>query len=144
MNRVGVKVIVYLFNDIYFNKINLPVKINGVYPLYLNDRTFLGNVEELDGKWVLKLADNISFDGNSIPDISIYSSFKLLDTNNDNKIIYVYVLPTYDENLKRYDVKTEKFSIGKSDCDINYNIDDVKDNIINFIYQKWILYTKEY
>ena len=139
MNRVGVKVIVYLFNDIYFNKVNLPVKINGVYPLYLNDRTFLGNVEELDGKWVLKLADNISFDGNSIPDISIYSSFKLLDTNNDNKIIYVYVLPTYDENLKRYDVKTEKFSIGKSDCDINYNIDDVKDNIINFIYQdgKW-------
>ena len=50
MNRVGVKVIVYLFNDIYFNKVNLPVKINGVYPLYLNDRTFLGNVEELDGK----------------------------------------------------------------------------------------------
>ena len=136
--------IVYLFNDIYFNKVNLPVKINGVYPLYLNDRVFLGNVEEVDGNWSLKLADNISYDNTTIPNITAYSSFKLLDTNNNNRVIYVYVLPSYDENLKRYEVKTDKFSIGKTGCDISYNIDSISDSVINFTYQenKWCLETE--
>lgn len=135
--------IVYLFNDVYFNKINLPVKINGVYPLYLNDRLFLGSIEESNGAWVLRLADNFSCDGNNVPNVSAYSSFKLVDTNNGNKLTYVYILPTFDLNLKQYEVKTEKFTLGKFNCDINYNIDDVGDEILNFSYQdnKWSVET---
>lgn len=125
--------IVYLFNDIYFSKVNLPVKVNGVYPLYLNERVFLGNIEEIDGTWKLNLAENIVYDNDSIHSIENYSNFVLRDVNTGS-LYYVYILPTYDTSVSYYEIKSDKFTIGKTGCDINYNSVYLDDKIINLSY----------
>ena len=125
--------IVYLFNDIYFNKINLPVKINGVYPLYLNNRVFLGNIEEVDGSWKLSLAENIVYDTDVNHNIENYSNFLLRDVNTGS-IYYVYILPIYDTSVNCYEIKSDKFTIGKTGCDINYNCNFIDNKNVNLSY----------
>ncbi len=125
--------IVYLFNDIYFNKINLPVKINGVYPLYLNNRVFLGNIEEVDGSWKLSLAENIVYDTDVNHNIENYSNFLLRDVNTES-IYYVYILPIYDTSVNCYEIKSDKFTIGKTGCDINYNCNFIDNKNVNLSY----------
>ncbi len=130
--------IVYLFNDIYFNKINLPVKINGVYPLYLNNRVFLGNIEEVNGSWKLNLAENIVYDTGSSFNIENYSNFTLRDENTGT-IYYVYILPIYDTTVGYFEIKSDKFTIGKNNCDLNYDCSYIDDKIITLTYtdNKW-------
>lgn len=125
--------IVYLFNDIYFNKINLPVKINGVYPLYLNNKVFLGNIEEVDGSWKLSLAENIVYDTDVNHNIENYSNFLLRDVNTES-IYYVYILPIYDTSVNCYEIKSDKFTIGKTGCDINYNCNFIDNKSVNLSY----------
>lgn len=133
--------VVYIFDNLFFNKVNLPVKINGVYPLYLNDRIFLGNIEESDGKWNLILSDEISVcDGSNI-NISEFSSFIL--KNNDDRKFYVYVLPIFDNNLITYDVLGEEITFGSAGCDINYSLNVLEDKRLTLKYKedKWTLET---
>ena len=113
--------VIYIFDNLFFNKVNLPVKINGVYPLYLNDRTFLGNVEEIDGKWVLSLGENIIVSDGSVPNICEFSKFMLENKDNNNKY-HIYILPIFDNNLSTYEVLSDEIKISSTDGDIKYNL----------------------
>lgn len=130
--------IVYLFDNYFFNKVVLPVKINGVYPLYMNDRTFLGNIEEKDGKWNITLGENITFNSTVIEEIKINTNF-ILENKNINAKYYVFVTSIY-ENYKKYSILKDTFKIGnESSCDIYYNFPDLPNDIIEFNYKdgKW-------
>lgn len=127
--------LVYVFDKLFFNKVNLPVKINGVYPLYLNERVFLGNIEEQDGKWNLVLADNISQIDNTPMSISPFSCFTLTNEEKDREY-HVFILPIYDENLSVYKFTGETLTIGPSGCDINYKQELFNDNIVTLTYKE--------
>ena len=126
---------VYVFDKLFFNKVNLPIKINGVYPLYLNDRVFLGNIEEQNGNWNLILADNITQIDNNPISITPFSHFTLTNEERDREY-NVFILPIYDENLEVYKFSGETLSIGPNSCDINYEHKLFKDNPVTLTYKE--------
>ena len=124
--------IVYIYNDMFFNKVNLPIKISGVYPLYINERIFLGNVEEKNGKWTFSISDNVDFDGKEVEDIDVDTSFVLVDKVTKFKY-HLYVTQTYNETPLKYTMMSDKITIGcKDQCDIIYPFEEIenKDEII--------------
>ena len=127
--------IVYIFNDFYFSKVNLPTKINGVYPLYINENIFLGNIEEKEGSWVISLGNNIEFDSEGSHEIKENINFSLKNSINNEKY-YIYIVSTY-EDTNNYNVLKENFTIGcTDDCDIIYKFPGVSEEKINLVYKE--------
>ncbi len=129
--------IVYIYNDMFFNKINLPLKVSGVYPLNINERLFLGNVEEKNGSWVFSCGENFEFEGNEIRNIINNTAFVLKDKRT--KIpFHVFVSETYNRNTVKFNsINSGSLTIGYNQmCDISYNCDEIekKDEIINITY----------
>ncbi len=136
--------IVYIYSDMYFNKVNLPLKISGVYPLYINERIFLGNIEEKNGMWTYSPSDGVDFPSGELFVIKENTSFVLTDKITKFKY-YIYFTKTYNEQVYRYNMLTDKFTIGYgSNCDICYSFDQIekKDEIINIFVQNNKLYFK--
>ncbi len=111
--------IIYIFNNYFYNKIVLPKKINGVYSLYINNNLFLGNVEEKDGKWALSLGENIFFVGEAVSEIKENINFTV-----ENRVLSstynIFVTPSF-VNYNRYSIIKDTLTIGNVDADIVYN-----------------------
>ena len=118
--------IVYIYNDMFFNKVNLPIKISGVYPLYINERIFLGNIEEKNGLWVYSISDNVSFKDAPVSEVKENTSFVLVDKTTKFNY-YIYVTKTYSESTYRYNLLANQFTIGNAQtCDISYQFKDIE------------------
>ena len=134
--------IVYVFNDNFFKKIFLPVIISGVYQICDDKNLFLGNIEEKDGIWVLKFGKNI---GNGRFDeikLKIYDNI-VVNNNLTNEKYYIYTLPIDETSTLNYLVKSDEFTFGYINCDINYANDYAKDVLVKFSYadNKWKMET---
>ncbi len=124
--------IVYIYNDMFFNKVNLPIKISGVYPLYLNERIFLGNIEEQNNHWCFVKGENVDFVSEATLEVREFSYFILQDKITKFNY-YIFVTPTYDKALSTYKINSNKITIGSQNtCDIYYDFDGIpnKEDII--------------
>ena len=113
--------IVYLFNEDLFVKINLPVKVNGMYPLYISDN-LVANISAVNDKWIMQLSNK--FFSNDIANGRIeVEQYKVLKINSNYgfKTFTFIAIPKYDENYKLFKIPTS-ISIGNnSNCDIYYS-----------------------
>lgn len=117
--------IVYLFNDDLYVKINLPVKVNGMYPLYVSDM-LVANISAKDDKWIMQLSPKFTSDDFKKDNFEIipYNIYKL-KTNYGFKNMEFVAVPKYDKNFKLYRFNSG-FSVGNnSKCDIFYYYDEV-------------------
>ena len=128
--------IVYIYNDMFFNKINLPLKISGVYPLNINERLFLGNVEEKNGSWIFSCGENFEFDGKAVKNIENNTSFVLKDKRTKIQF-YVYASDTFNKTpVKLNIINGNNITIGYNQkFDISYSNEIIinKEEYINII-----------
>ncbi len=128
---------VYIYNNNYFNKVTLPVKISGVYPLYINERVFLGNVEEKDGEWIYSPSDVIENKESMSSTIKENTSFVVSDRNTHENY-HIYVTKIYNENISTYTLNGDSFTIGgNTNCTIYYDLNEIenKDDVINISFE---------
>ena len=70
--------IVYLFNDDIFMSINLPTKVSGMYPMYVNDKLIVNIFSNDSNKWIVQLSKDLvskefSVGGNELIPYKIYN-----------------------------------------------------------------------
>lgn len=112
--------IVYLFNDNVFLKLNLPVKISGMYPIYLDER-LIANIFSEGENWKVGLSrEFISNEFDETRTVLIpYKVFYLQSTYGDEKFVIVAV-SKYDKNVYSFSLFDE-ITIGNNpNCTIYY------------------------
>ncbi len=115
--------IIHLFDEKNYTAIDLPVKINGMYPLYINDR-LIANIVAEDGQWILKLSDD--FTSSEIPGLSakietlkVYRLFYKFEKRQ----FFFIMAPKYDPSFQNYNI-SNSITIGNHPgCDIYYPYD---------------------
>lgn len=109
--------IIYIFNELFFNKIKLPNTVSGMYPIYIENK-LIGNVIAKDDAWIINLdSDFISKSDNKLYPFKIYD---ITSTDNKDKFNLV-AIPKCDENIKVYKVNSSLLVGNTNDCDIYYN-----------------------
>ena len=118
--------IVYLFNDTELLKINLPLKISGMYPIYIKNR-LVASIVANENKWEIQLSSD--FMSNEITDLEkeliVYKVYYLNSTFGQDKYNLI-ASPKYDETFKIYGLINEgAITLGNnSNCDIYYPYDN--------------------
>ena len=142
--------IVYLFNENYFTKAYLPIILDGVYPLYLQNKKFLTNVEEREGKWHIQSNSSITvISDENIVENPVLSEYKLY-TIKDNVfdiLFYLIATPRFNNESLQISGNKNEFVISKNNGDITYkNTDfemlDLKLKYINE-QKRWTLETND-
>lgn len=126
--------IVYFYDEKFLSKTILPTTINGVYPLFNEEQKFLANIEEKDGKWIIKENEtsNIYINSEKYNEVtlSIYFKARIMSISSGHSY-FLFCSPIYDTNI--FDITTNKnvITIGKeSSCDITFKDDSfVMENI---------------
>ena len=116
--------IVYLFNEDVLLTINLPIKISGMYPLYVQDR-LIANILSSDNKWVIQLSNEFMSNdfSTSEPYIIPYKVCTLISNFGGENYKFV-VVPKYDTASYTFNIFNE-ITIGNNpNCDIYYSYDD--------------------
>ncbi len=115
--------IVYLFNGEKFVTINLPVKVSGMYPIYMNER-LVANISSKDDNWIIVLSDDFmsnefqSGEGILNP-YDIYS----LTSNYGNETYKILLVPKYDPNVNQYNIFNPIIIGSNPKCDVYYPYD---------------------
>ena len=140
--------IVYIYNGPFFNKIILPIKVNGVYPIFSNDQKFLANIEEIDNKWTIKKNDEIILLENdeetNIIELKNYQTYTIKSILY-NFEYYLYCSPIYDANLYRLFTNKTTITIGNSELtDIYFKNPKIANEIITLTFTNnyWTLNTE--
>ena len=113
--------IVYLFNDDIFMSINLPTKVSGMYPMYVNDKLIVNIFSNDSNKWIVQLSKDLvskefSVGGNELIPYKIYNIVSSTGKDNFNMIS----IPKYDSNVYYLDV-LKQVTIGNDpNCDIYF------------------------
>lgn len=120
--------IVFIFFNDLFEKINLPNQISGMYPLKIKDN-LLGNITGVNGTWKINLSkdylsNDIVSDNNSLETFKCYSIY----SNYDNANFILTSIPRYDENLKILEMFNAITVGNNSNCDIFYPYDGHTNN----------------
>lgn len=115
--------IVYLFYKNFFKKVFLPSTVAGVYPVYYGDNHILLNIEEFEGKWYIKPAENVGVFINNMgvasPELQVYQLYTLSIKSNN---IFILATPMYTENPLFVKVVKKEITIGSSSvADISFN-----------------------
>lgn len=120
--------IVYLFNDSFFTKVNLPSIVNGMYSLNNGDR-LIANIVSNENNWAIELSPDFMCNqlNGSTNELKLYKTYNIQTSYGDENYTIV-TIPKYDKSFKLYDLKGN-FSIGNNpSCDICYVNDDTKAN----------------
>ena len=120
-------IVFIFFNDI-FEKLNLPNQISGMYPLKIKDN-LLGNITGVNGTWKINLSkdyvsNDIVNDSNDLETFKCYSIF----SSYDNANFILTSIPRYDENVKILEMFTAITVGNSSNCDIFYPYDGRTNN----------------
>ena len=125
--------IIYLFNDQFFTKVNLPSIVNGMYSLSEEEK-LVANILSNGKNWEIELSpdfvcDQITDTSNELVLYKVYNIKSKIDGEN-----YVLVsIPKYDESFRLYAIK-DSLTIGSNpNCDICYNWDESGRNNQEFI-----------
>lgn len=112
--------IVYLFNNKIITTINLPIKVNGMYPIYVDDK-LIANVFSNNGQWIIQpsrnlLSEDLRTVNNQLIPYRVYNLY-----NNVGNQYYVLVAtPKYESNVYQLDV-FKQITIGNNpNCDVYY------------------------
>lgn len=135
--------IIYVFNNSFLNKINLPTKISGVYQLHGINNLFLGNFEEENESWTFRPATNMNIEYQNNYNITPYSEIILNDPLNQEKYM-IYSIPTYDQTTFKCLAQKDNITIGQDGGkDIIYKKNILDNGIISLTYtaQGWFLET---
>lgn len=120
--------IVYLFNDNFFTKINLPSIINGMYSLSNSDK-LVANIISNEKNWVIDLSPDFICNqlNNNANELSLYKIYNIQSSYGDENYTLI-AIPKYDASYKLYDLKNS-FTIGDNpNCDIYYPYDQSRAN----------------
>ena len=105
--------IVYVFYNSFFKKVFLPIKVVGIYPVYLNENKLLFNIEGIDGKWYIKVSDNdIVYkvrDQVIKPELEEYVPYVLTVSRINLMLI---AAPIYNEKSKLVNYIKSEFTVG--------------------------------
>lgn len=120
--------IIYLFNDNVYTKIDLPVKVSGMYPLYISEK-LVANIMSKDNDWIIQLSDD--YISNDFQDdntkIIPYKVCKVI-SNFGNESFSLVAVPKYDSTSQVYDL-FNTITIGSNpSCDIYYPYDSQAPN----------------
>ena len=100
----GEGMIVYIFNGQKFITINLPVKVSGMYPIYINER-LVANISSKDDNWIIVLSED--YMSNEFPSgegvLNSYDIYSLI-SNYGNETYKMLLVPKYDENVSQYNI----------------------------------------
>lgn len=115
--------IVYIFYSNFFKKLFLPNKVVGIYPVYLNENKLLLNIEGIDGKWYIKISDNVSIyeARNQVinPELKVHTSY-VVSMGNIN--LFLIAAPIYDSNSICVNALRKEFTVGSNrNNDISFN-----------------------
>ncbi len=135
--------IIYVFNNNYLNKINLPVKVSGVYQLHGKNNLFLGNFEATNDSWNFIPASSVLLDYQSNPKITNYEEIIITDTISQEKYM-IYSIPTYDQNNFKCLAQKDNITIGSDGSkDITYRKNIMDNGLISLTYTTngWYLET---
>ncbi|MBR4262369.1 MAG: type VII secretion protein EssC [Bacilli bacterium] len=119
----------YLVDTEKLYTFDLPNKVNGSFLFSfrgINNIENTINIDAVDEKWVIKSNGNVDVIANSTKIESAtlrdYIEYKLQVGGRKN-IDYLYAMPSYDENVYKYEVKNSitTITIGKVNCNISYN-----------------------
>ncbi len=112
--------IVYLFNNEILKTMNLPAKVSGMYPIYVNDQ-IIANISSNENKWFVQLSNSLAsnelktFNNELIP-YKIYN----ISANVGNNHFYMIATPKYDPNSFQLEALNQ-ITIGNDpNCDIYY------------------------
>lgn len=112
--------IIYVYNEEYYSKTILPIRIAGVYQIYGKNQQFLANIEEENNRWVIKPAQNMVLEGSNSSKLNIYDEFIIKELNTDIRH-YIYVSPVYEQDSMKYYTQKETITIGNlTNNDIKY------------------------
>lgn len=114
--------IVYLFNNKFFETISLPVLISGEYPIYVGGH-FVANISSnAQNKWEVHIYGGLTSkeleQDNNI--LAVYKPYFIVGASSEESFNLI-ATPKYDENVQEYKINSS-FTIGSNDsCDICYN-----------------------
>lgn len=142
--------IIYLFNQNYFVKTYLPLIVDGVYPIYLENARFLANIEEKDGKWCIQKNDNIEiFHEEEIainPVINEYDFYTIKDLSF-NVTFNLICTKSFDSNFLKIFTDKDELIIGPGIADIEFDNKHFKTSPIKVKFVKpenrWYLETED-
>lgn len=120
--------IVYLFNENILVTINLPIKISGMYPLYVGERLIASICSE-DDKWIVQLADGFMSNEFIEPKSQLipYKVCTLISSFGRDKLKLV-AIPKYDSSTSVFNM-FNGITIGNNpNCDIYYPYDSKMPN----------------
>lgn len=115
--------IVYLFNDNFFTKIDLPSIINGMYSLS-DGENLVANILSNEKNWVIDLSPDFSCDqiNDSSNDLVLYKIYNIRPSVGEENYTLI-AIPKYDESYTLYNLNGS-FTIGdNTNCDICYQYD---------------------
>ena len=116
--------IVYLFNENILITINLPVKISGMYPIYVEDR-LIANISSNENKWILQISNDFESNDFLAPQSEIipYKVCNIMSKFGEEKFKFI-VVPKYDSTFKVFDIFNGITIGNNADCDIYYPYDN--------------------
>ncbi len=115
--------IVYLFNDNDLVTVNLPVKVSGMYPIYIKDR-LIANVSSKENKWILQVATEfMSNDFLTQSEIIPYKVCTITSNFGNEKFKFV-VVPKYDSTSQVFNIQNEITVGNNPNCDVYYSYDN--------------------
>lgn len=109
--------LVYIFNENFFSKIKLPIKVDGVYTINAQKGKFLASVEEINGAWHIRNNDDIVLyknDKESLdPEIKLFENYKIA-LKSTNESYNILATPIFDENRFYVSANIGAITIGSS------------------------------
>lgn len=112
--------IVYIFDEVNYQIINLPINNNGMFPVNFYGKQ-IANISSNEETWQLKLSEEFTCEllkknGNNLLPYSIYQ----ISPVNLPKVINLIAIPKFEKNYFPFEILGE-LSIGlDSTCDISY------------------------
>ena len=131
-------------NNNFLTTIDLPVKISGMYPIYVENK-LIANISSNENKWMLQVANEFKLSESSIniKPFEIYTINSKLENENFKFI----VIPKYDPTAQVFNFNNALTIGNSSNCDIYYSYDQKANNqeIINIVPVKdqnyWLIET---
>lgn len=120
--------IVYLFNYRCFSKIKLPVKVSGMYPLYISEK-LIANILSKNNSWIIQLSNEYMSDDiqNKYIEVIPYKVCQFVSKSGNESFNFVAV-PKYDSNFKVFNL-INAITIGNDpNCDLYYPYDSKAPN----------------
>ncbi|MBR5662921.1 MAG: type VII secretion protein EssC [Bacilli bacterium] len=120
--------IIYLFNDQFFTKVNLPSIVNGMYSLSEEEK-LVANILSNGKNWEIELSPDFVCDqiSNSSNELSLYTVYKVKSAFDESSYNIV-AIPKYDESYRLYNI-SDSFTMGNNtNSDIYYSVDSNNTN----------------